>query len=82
VTPPVAAGSPAPLTSTSHTVNPVTVTIGGVPANVFFAGLTPGSIGLYQVNATVPSGVAPGNQVPVVLTAAGQQSKPVTIAVQ
>jgi uncharacterized protein (TIGR03437 family) len=82
VSPTVTAGTPAPLTSVSRTVNPVTVTIGGVPAIVAFAGLTPGSTGLYQVNATVPAGVAPGSQVPVVLSAAGQQSQPVTIAVQ
>ncbi len=71
VNPPVPAGSPTPLTQLSNTVNTVTATIGGVPANVGFAGLTPGSTGLYQVNAVVPSGVTPGDSVPVVLTAAG-----------
>jgi uncharacterized protein (TIGR03437 family) len=34
---------------------------------------------VYQVNAVVPA-VAAGSQVPVVITAAGQQSQPVTIA--
>jgi uncharacterized protein (TIGR03437 family) len=37
---------------------------------------------LYQVNATVPAGVTPGDHVPVVVTAAGQQSSPVTISVR
>jgi uncharacterized protein (TIGR03437 family) len=40
-------------------IDPVTVTIGGVNAPVFFAGLIPGFTGLYQVNATVPTGIAP-----------------------
>jgi len=35
------------------TVNPVTVTIGGVRATVTFAGLT--AAGLYQINVTVPN---------------------------
>jgi uncharacterized protein (TIGR03437 family) len=82
VNPPVAAGSSAPLNALSSTVNPVAVTIGGVTASVAFAGLTPGSAGLYQVNAVVPQGVGVGDQMPVVLTSAGQQSQPVTIAVR
>jgi uncharacterized protein (TIGR03437 family) len=82
---PVGAGQPAPFDPLAHTVNPVSVTIGGVPVaaqDVLFAGLTPGFAGLYQVNLRMPSGVTPGNQVPVLLTQAGQQSPPVTMAVR
>jgi uncharacterized protein (TIGR03437 family) len=82
VDPAVPTGAAAPLSPLSHTVNPVSVTIGGVPAQVLFAGLTPGFAGLYQVNALVPAGVTPGSQVSIVITAAGQQSKTVTIAVR
>ena len=82
VDPPVPAGSPASLTQLSNAVNPVTVSIGGVAVQPFFSGLTPGFIGLYQVNAIVPSGVASGDQVPVTLTTSGQTSPPVTIAVR
>jgi uncharacterized protein (TIGR03437 family) len=82
VNPSVPTGTAAPLSPLSNTVQPISVTIGGVPATVLFSGLTPGFVGLYQVNATVPNGVAGGNQVPVTLTGAGQQSMPVTIAVQ
>jgi len=82
VSPPVPAGTATPVTQLSNTVNPVTLTIGGVSAQVAFAGLTPGSTGLYQVNATVPAGVASGDSVPVVLTAARQSSAPVVISVR
>ncbi|MEZ5400588.1 MAG: BACON domain-containing carbohydrate-binding protein [Bryobacteraceae bacterium] len=49
-------------------VLPVTAEIGGVDAPVLYAGAAPGLIaGLVQVNLQVPSGVAPGAAVPVVI---------------
>lgn len=82
VNPPLIAGNAASLTQLEYTAHPVTLTIGGVQAPVLFAGLTPGYVGLYQVNASVPPGITSGDQVPVVLTAAGQSSTPVTISVR
>ena len=61
---------------------PVTATIGGVNASVSFAGLAPGFVGLYQVNAVVPEGVVAGPAVPVVITQDGIASNTVTIAVE
>jgi uncharacterized protein (TIGR03437 family) len=49
----------------------VTVTIGGVNANVTYAGVT--LAGVTQLNVQVPAGLAPGNQ-PVVASAAGFQT--------
>ena len=72
----------ASTTVLSRTVTPVTVTIGGQPATVDFAGLAPGSIGEYQVNVVIPNGVTPGDNVPVVLTEGSQVSQPVTISVR
>ena len=46
--------------SATPTTGPVPVTIGGKPAAVSFVGLV-GS-GLYQINVTVPEGLAPGDQ--------------------
>ena len=43
------------------------LTIGGIPAVVQFAGLTPGAVGLYQVNFQVPPNARTGNQ-EVILT--------------
>jgi uncharacterized protein (TIGR03437 family) len=82
VTPAVRTGEPAPMSPLSRTANPATVTIGGQAAQVQFSGLTPGFMGLYQINAVVPNDVTPGDQVPVIVTVAGQPSPPVTIAVR
>jgi adhesin/invasin len=82
VAPAVPAGAAAPSLPLSRTVNPVTVTIGTQSAQPFYAGLTPGYSGLYQVNVIVPAGIAAGANVPVVLSAGGALSPPVTIAVQ
>ena len=82
VNPPVTAGSAAPSAPPAKTTNPVTVTIGGKSAQVFFGGLVGGFAGLYQVNAYVPKGITPGNAVPLIVTVAGFESAPVTVAVK
>jgi uncharacterized protein (TIGR03437 family) len=47
----------------------VSVTIGGVPAALNYAGGVPGVVaGLMQINAQIPRGVTPGGYVPVVVT--------------
>jgi uncharacterized protein (TIGR03437 family) len=81
VTPRVAEGVPPPSVSPlSTTDNLVTVMIGDKTAEVIFSGLTPGDPGLYQINAIVPSGIATGDAVPVVIRVAGQTS-PISPAV-
>ena len=82
VNPSAVAGSAAPSSPPATTVDTVAVSIGGVNAQVQFAGLVPGFTGLYQINAVVPAGVTPGNDVPVVLSVSGQDSPLVTMAVQ
>ena len=49
VTNPPSPGAPASVNPLSTTISIPQVTIGGVAANVSFSGLTPNSIGLYQV---------------------------------
>jgi uncharacterized protein (TIGR03437 family) len=46
----------------------VSVTVGGIPATVQYAGAAPNQVaGLIQVNVRIPDGVEPGGYVPVVL---------------
>jgi uncharacterized protein (TIGR03437 family) len=70
-----------PLEPLASTRVEASVTIGGRPAQVLFSGLTPGSIGLYQVNAIVPSDAPTGSQ-PVVVSIGGVDSKSANLPVQ
>ncbi len=70
-----AAGNGQPTTNTAN------VTIGGKNAIVSFSGLAPGFVGLYQINAEVPAGLAAGNQT-VVVEIAGASSNSVPLPVQ
>jgi uncharacterized protein (TIGR03437 family) len=81
VTPAVADGAAAPLPPATM-VNQPTVQIGGATAQILFAGMSPGSTGLYQINAVVPQGAATGNSVPVTVTVSGLTSNMVTMAIQ
>jgi uncharacterized protein (TIGR03437 family) len=59
---PMVNGQPASSTSLQPTTpQPATATLNGIPATVAFSGLTPGFIGLYQVNVQVPANAAPGS---------------------
>jgi uncharacterized protein (TIGR03437 family) len=64
--------------------NNVTLSIGGTPAEVSYAGPAPELVvGMLQVNARIPTGIATGPAVPVMLAVAGFKSQvDVTIAVQ
>ena len=58
-------------------VLPVTAMIGGIPADVQYAGSVPGQIaGLMQVNVKIPDGVQPGGYVPVVLQVGNASTTP------
>ena len=58
-----------------------TVTIDGLDARVPFAGLAPGFVALYQVNAQIPQGAATGDAVDLSLAIGGIESNGVTIAI-
>src|SRR5579871_362146 len=58
------------------------VTVGGIAAGLQYAGVAPGFVGLYQVNAVIPKGVTTGPAVPVVITQSGLASNAGTIVVK
>ncbi len=61
---PVASGdpTPAPPQPLANTRVTPSVTIGGSTAQVGFSGLTPGSVGLYQLNVAIPADAQTGSQ--------------------
>jgi uncharacterized protein (TIGR03437 family) len=73
-------GWPAPL----PIAQPVTASVGGLPAPVQYAGGAPGLVaGVLQVNVQIPQGVPPGSSVPIIINVGGQSSQAnVTLAVK
>ena len=66
--PEVPPGTPAPTDELAGVIIPPVVTIGGVPVAVEFAGLTPGQIGVYQINVRMNSRIPLGLSVPLVIS--------------
>lgn len=68
-------GEIASKASSPH--SPVTVTVGGLPAEVHYAGASPGLIvGIIQLNIRIPPTVTPGKAVPVAIRIRGVTSPP------
>jgi uncharacterized protein (TIGR03437 family) len=62
---------------------PVTATVSGVPATVYYAGIAPGLVqGAIQVNVQIPSGITPGPAVPIAITVGNATSNTVTLAIR
>jgi uncharacterized protein (TIGR03437 family) len=81
VTPLPPAGTPAGGSPPS-TMNPLpSAFIGATSASVSYAGLSPGSVGLYQFNVAVPDGLGAGD-LPAVIRIGNQPSNVVRIAIQ
>jgi uncharacterized protein (TIGR03437 family) len=75
-------GDAASLTVASNTTAKPTVTIGRISATYNFSGLTPGSVGLYQVNVQVPAKAPLRRSIPLQLSIGGVASNIVTIAIE
>ena len=67
--PTVPDGESAPSDSLAMANAVPTVTLGGVPLGVEYAGLTPGTIGVGQLNLRLPANVPQGLQVPMTIKA-------------
>ena len=81
--PPLRTGEPAPSDPVAVLApeTQLAASVGGIAGEIQFKGLAPGFVGLYQVNITVPAGLAPGDH-PLVLTANGLRSNEVMLAVK
>ena len=80
VDPSIPSGQPAPPSIRSRATASVEVTMNGMKAELDFAGLAPGWVGLYRVNALVPEGIA--GTVDVVVTVNDVASNTVTLQVE
>ena len=78
--PAVASGQPSPSATLAKVTHAPTVTVDKLPANVIFAGLTPGFVGLYQINFQVPAGASSG-EVEVDVVQNGVAANPTLLAV-
>jgi uncharacterized protein (TIGR03437 family) len=82
-------GDAVPLSPLRYAPSPASVNFGasgplgvGVTVDPIFAGLSPGYVGLYQVNVQVPVGVPIAPNVPLNVVIGGQRANPVYIAIQ
>ena len=75
-------GAASPSGPLAQTSTEAKVTIGGVTEDAVFTGLAPGFVGLYQVNALVPTGLTTtGGNANVTISMNGITSNTVTIAI-
>jgi uncharacterized protein (TIGR03437 family) len=72
--PPIDTGAAAPASPFSLPGAEVAMSIGGRSARVDFSALTPGTAGVMQIHAQVPSGMAPGGAL-VLLRVGGRESQ-------
>ncbi|HXJ42687.1 MAG TPA: IPT/TIG domain-containing protein [Bryobacteraceae bacterium] len=77
---PVADGAASPAKPLAHPLVQPTLTLNGVSQPYQFVGLTPGTVGLYQINFLVPVGPADGDIV-LAVTQSGKQSNTVILPV-
>ena len=82
VTPTLTAGEVTPSDVLTRATLAVSATIGGIEAEVLFAGMTPGSIGLAQINLRVPASITAGNAVPLNVKVGDQVSNTVTLSIR
>jgi uncharacterized protein (TIGR03437 family) len=70
----VDAGLPGPVSPLAQVTSAPNVSIGGMPLQVQYAGLVPGEVGVYQINAYVPFGVPQGLSMPLEIDQGGSST--------
>jgi uncharacterized protein (TIGR03437 family) len=79
---PPATGSPALSSPLAQAAVLPTVTLGGVRARVQFAGLTPGFVGLVQINIQLPATLPAGVSLPLVVAFGSNSSQIVNLSLR
>jgi len=74
-------GAASPLFPLAAVRAAVSVSLGGLPCDVQFAGLAPGLVGVYQVNFRIPDGLATGSH-NLVVTANAVSSRAARVVVE
>jgi uncharacterized protein (TIGR03437 family) len=77
---PVASGAVAPSGPLAGTLYAPSITLNSEPVPVLFSGLTPGLVGLYQIDTQIPADAQNGD-LPLVVSQPGYQAKPVILPV-
>ncbi len=72
--PAIDSGMPSPSDPLPSAVIQPSVTLGGVALDIQYAGLVPGSVGLYQINAAVPKSAPLGLTMPLVIAQGGNST--------
>jgi hypothetical protein len=78
---PVASGQPSPSNPPANVLDQPTLTLNGTQVPLAFAGLTPGLVGLYQINVQIPAGLPDGSY-EVVVTQDGVNSNSTLLPVK
>ncbi len=72
VTPAAPAGQPAPTDPLATAIVQPDVTLGGVHLPLYFAGLSPGQVGVYQIDVSIPANTPTGLTIPLTINQGGQ----------
>ena len=75
---PASTGTPSPANSIVQAI----VRVGGTTVTPLYAGLTPGGVGLMQVNVAIPAGIPSGNSVPLTVRIGDAESQTVYISIR
>ncbi|MGE0882597.1 MAG: choice-of-anchor V domain-containing protein [Blastocatellales bacterium] len=75
-------GEAASYNPLAATASLPTATIGGKSATVYFSGLAPGFVGLWQLNVQVPNDAPSGDSVEIIINFGGKTANRVTIAIE
>ena len=73
--------SPAQASGLPDLANAPSISIGGKELPVLYGGLTPGFVGLYQINVPLADDILTGVAVPVVVTAGGESSQTAVVPI-